>query len=77
MEQQDCFLKPELSKEDLRKAFEQGERFDYRPSLYKCFNRWYNENYIDSSKCNDCEFKEAKKYRTCKTCVEFSNFKEK
>lgn len=60
---------------ELQSAFEQGERYDYRPTWHKCFNRWYNENYLDADKCNGCEFKEPKKYKNCKNCVEFLNFK--
>jgi hypothetical protein len=69
-------MKSEITKQDLQKAFEQGERYDYRPSLHKCFNRWYNENYIDKDKCNNCQYTDQKKYRNCIDCFEFSNFKE-
>ena len=65
-----------LTKEDLQKAFEQGEKYDYRPTWASCFNRWYNETYIDENKCKVCVFSERKKFKTCKTCVEFSNYKE-
>ena len=65
-----------FTKEDLKKAFEQGEKYDYRPTWTVGFNRWYNETYIDSSKCKTCEFNRARNNKNCKTCDEFSNFKE-
>lgn len=65
-----------FTKEDLKKAFEQGEKYDYRPTWASCFNKWYNETFVDNSKCNNCVFGKLKNNKNCKTCDEFSNFKE-
>ena len=37
-----------FTKDDLLKAFEQGERYDYRPTWASCFNKWYNQTFIDN-----------------------------
>lgn len=65
----------ELIKEDLKKAFKQGDSYGYSMTQNTCFNRWYNENYLDMEKCKTCKFFEKKYYKTCLSCKEFSNYK--
>jgi len=40
------------------------------------FKSFFFETYIDSSKCKTREFNRARNNKNCKTCDEFSNFKE-
>ena len=63
-----------ITKDDLKKAFEQGERYDYRVTKAQCFNRWYNQNYLDAEKCKNCKHSEQKHYKNCLNCIEHSNF---
>ena len=63
-----------ITKNDLKKAFEQGERYDYRVTKAQCFNRWYNQNYLDAEKCKNCKYSEQKHYKNCLNCIEHSNF---
>lgn len=65
-----------FTKEDLKKAFEQGERYGYRLAWTSCFHKWYNKTFVDNSKCDNCVFGKLKNNKNCKTCNEFSNFKE-
>ena len=48
-------IKNMITKDDLKKAFEQGERYDYRVTKAQCFNRWYNQNYLDAENYKDGE----------------------
>lgn len=64
----------DFTKEDLKKAFEQGEKYDYRPTWASCFNKWYNQTFIDNKKCDSCCFGKLKNNKNCKECVEFSKF---
>ena len=68
-------IKNMITKDDLKKAFEQGERYSYRPTWASCFNKWYNQTFIDSKKCDSCCFGKLKNNKNCKDCVEFLNFK--
>lgn len=63
-----------FTKEDLKRAFEQGERYDYRVSKAQCFNRWYNQNYLDAEKCKNCKYSEQKHYKNCLNCIGHSDF---
>ena len=63
-----------FTKEDLKRAFEQGERYDYRVTKAQCFNRWYNQNYLDAEKCKNCKYSEQKHYKNCLNCIGHSDF---
>ena len=67
-------IKNMITKGDLKKAFEQGERYDYRVTKAQCFNRWYNQNYLDAEKCKNCKHSDQKHYKNCLNCVEHLNF---
>ena len=67
-------IKNMITKDDLKKAFEQGERYDYRVTKAQCFNRWYNQNYLDSEKCKICKHSDQKHYKNCLNCIEHLNF---
>jgi len=43
-----------FTKEHLKEAFNRGMSYDYRPTFFMCFNRWYNENFVNAEKCQKC-----------------------
>ena len=65
-----------FTKDDLLKAFEQGERYDYRPTWASCFNKWYNQTFIDNKKCDTCIYGNKKNNKNCKECNEFSKYEK-
>ena len=63
----------EIKKEHLEEAFNKGMSYDYRPTFFVCFNRWYNEKFVDSDKCNICKYSEVKhktNHKVCSKCVD-------
>lgn len=69
-------MKIKFNKNDLEMAFKQGEIYDFRPSWYNCFNKWFNKKYIDENKCYSCLYSEQKNQKKCKECNEFLLFKQ-
>lgn len=66
-------------KEHLEEAFEKGRSYDYRPTWYMCFNRWYNEKFVNSEKCNTCKYSNPiskTNHNYCKKCIDCSLYKE-
>jgi hypothetical protein len=67
----------EIKKEHLEEAFLKGMSYDYRPTFFMCFNRWYNEKFVDVEKCNNCKYTEVKhktNHKVCKKCIDCSLF---
>lgn len=67
----------EIKKEHLEEAFNKGMSYDFRPTYFMCFNRWYNEKFVDSDKCNNCKYSEQKSktnHKICKKCIDCSLF---
>lgn len=67
-------------RQTLQEAFDRGSAYDYRPSRYPCFNRWYNETYVDKKKCDNCEFSSNTKLvnrQTCDKCIDCKSFQER
>jgi hypothetical protein len=70
----------EINKKDLEESFKKGMSYDYRPTFFMCFNRWYNERFIDFEKCNSCKYSDSKSktnHRTCEKCIDCSLFDKK
>lgn len=66
-----------ITKEHLEEAFKRGMSFDFRPTFFMCFNRWYNEKFVDAKKCLSCTHSApASKvnYKTCNKCIDCNFF---
>ena len=64
-------------KEDLQEAFNKGRSHDFRPTLFMCFNRWFNEKFVDAEKCKSCKYSNPRSktnYKTCEICEDCKLF---
>ncbi len=58
------------TKKDLQEAFDKGKSYDYRPTLFPSFNKWFNKQHLNLLvSCDTCEFLDQKHYKKCKDCV--------
>lgn len=65
-----------FTKKDLEEAFNKGMSYDYRPSFFPSFNKWFNKHYANlfvsgQGCCDTCKFNEQNKQnvKKCKECI--------